>query len=191
MDLSRILVGSLVVVWIAMESFVNVRSRLLRHNSPATINRRDRGSGALIVVGTYLLILFAYFLTVNHVGTMPGWVSYLGNLVMAMGIVVRYGAIMQLGRYFSPTVKTASDQVVIQSGWYRVIRHPAYAGIWLIAVGLGLGLDSWVGAVMLAIGLLGMLGYRIRVEEAALLDHLGADYAEYCRRTWRMFPWVW
>jgi protein-S-isoprenylcysteine O-methyltransferase Ste14 len=34
------------------------------------------------------------------------------------------------------------------------------------------------------------LAYRIRVEEAALLERLGSEYAEYCRVTKRLIPGV-
>jgi protein-S-isoprenylcysteine O-methyltransferase Ste14 len=34
----------------------------------------------------------------------------------------------------------------------------------------------------------GAFGYRIAVEEAALLSVLGEPYARYIRRTWRLIP---
>ncbi len=33
-------------------------------------------------------------------------------------------------------------------------------------------------------------GYRIRTEERMLVAALGATYEEYCRRSWRLVPFV-
>ncbi|MCL4318870.1 MAG: isoprenylcysteine carboxylmethyltransferase family protein [Firmicutes bacterium] len=112
------------------------------------------------------------------------------QVVMAFGFTMQYSAITQLGRYFSSTVQIASEQTVIQTGWHRRIRHPAYTGGWLIAVGLGLGLDTWVGTVIIAVGLFAIYLRRIRVEEEALVSHLGPSYSPYRQNTYHMFPGI-
>ena len=191
MNLHSILFWALWAVWIIMETVVNLRARFLYNQSSGTTTKADRGSVWFIFGGMYLLILIAFVLSMNEIGRMPTWVPFFGNAVMAYGIAMRYSAITQLGRYFSSTVQITSDQTVIQTGWYRTIRHPAYTGGWLIAVGLGLGLDTWVGTVILAVGLLAIYRHRIRVEEQALESHLGAAYAHYRQHTYHMFPGIW
>ena len=58
----------------------------------------------------------------------------------------------------------------------------------LTILGLGVALRSWVGVIVLvALFSLGY-GYRIRVEERALLKELGEEYALYMKRTKRLFP---
>ena len=71
---------------------------------------------------------------------------------MAFGITMRCNAITQLGRYFSSTVHIASDQTIIQTASYRTIRHRAYTGGWLIVVGLAFGLATWIGTVIITVG---------------------------------------
>ena len=191
MNLHSILFWALWAAWIIMEIVVNLRARSLRKQSSGATTKADRGSVWFIFGGMYILILIAFFLSMNGIGLMPTWVPYVGNAVMACGITMRYSAITQLGRYFSSTVQIASGQTVIQTGWYRKIRHPAYTGGWLIAVGLGLGLDTWVGTVIIAIGLFAIYLRRIRVEEQALVSHLGSSYSHYRQNTYHMFPWIW
>src|SRR5438477_462735 len=78
-----------------------------------------------------------------------------------------------------------------RGGPYRVLRHPSYAGIFLVFAGFGLAFGSWVGAaVALLIVFVGMLP-RIRVEERALAKALGADYSDYADSTARVLPYVW
>lgn len=189
MDFHQAVFWALWVIWIVMEVTVNVRARRLRQAISSI--KSDQGSVWFIYGGMYVLILAAFFFSMNGLGLMPPWVPYIGNAVMAFGIVMRYSAITQLGRFFSTTVQIASDQSVIQTGWYRHLRHPAYTGGWLISVGLGLGLDTWMGTLVLAIGLWAIYLRRIRVEEQALVVHLGKPYEEYRRHTRRMFPGVW
>ena len=191
MTLHSILFGALWAAWITVEIVVNLQARALRKQASGAITKADRGSVWFILGGMYLLILIAFFLSMNGIGLMPPWVAYVGNGVMAFGITMRYSAITQLGRYFSSTVQIASDQTIIQTGWYRTIRHPAYTGGWLIAVGLGLGLDTWIGTVIIAVGLLAIYLRRIRVEEQALVSHLGPSYSHYRQNTYHMFPGIW
>jgi protein-S-isoprenylcysteine O-methyltransferase len=57
--------------------------------------------------------------------------------------------------------------------------------------GLGLAFGSWVGAaVALLVGFLGILP-RIRVEERALADAFGDEYADYALTTARLVPYLW
>jgi protein-S-isoprenylcysteine O-methyltransferase Ste14 len=82
-------------------------------------------------------------------------------------------------------------QRLVRSGPYRVLRHPSYAGILLAVAGLGLAFGSWVSAVAaLLIVFVGLLP-RIRVEERALAQAFGAEYADYESSTARLLPYVW
>ncbi len=56
-----------------------------------------------------------------------------------------------IGRYFTLTVRTSSDQPVIADGPYRV-RHPNYTAILLAVIGLGLFIGNWLSVPALAAG---------------------------------------
>lgn len=191
MNVHALIFWTLWAAWLIMEVVVNLRARSLRKRSSTVTAQADQGSVWILLGGMYLLIYLAFLLSTNQIGLMPLWVPYVGNGVMALGIFVRYSAITQLGRYFSSTVQIATDQPVIDIGWYRRIRHPAYTGGWLIAVGVGLSLDTWVGTLIIGLGLLALYYQRICVEEQALVQHLGSAYASYRQRTDRMFPGIW
>ena len=137
MNLHSILFWTLWAAWIIMEFVVNLRAQSLRKRSSDATTKADHGSVWFFFGGMYILILLAFFLSMNGIGLMPTWVPFGGNGVMAFGITMRCSALTQLRRCFSSTVQIASGQRVIQTGWYRRIRHPAYTGGRLIAVGLG------------------------------------------------------
>jgi protein-S-isoprenylcysteine O-methyltransferase Ste14 len=86
---------------------------------------------------------------------------------------------------------TSSDQPVITGGPYRILRHPSYTGILLIVIGVGAVLGNWLGLVVIAATTAAGLGYRIHVEETALLAELGERYRVYADQHKRLIPFVW
>jgi protein-S-isoprenylcysteine O-methyltransferase Ste14 len=114
-----------------------------------------------------------------------------GLVVMCAGIAVRQWAVATLGRFFTIDVRVQSGQTVVESGPYRWVRHPAYTGLILTFLGLGLALGNW--ASLLAAFLVPTAGlvYRIHVEEHALLEALGEPYRRFAEGRARLIPGVW
>jgi protein-S-isoprenylcysteine O-methyltransferase Ste14 len=87
-------------------------------------------------------------------------------------------------------VAIAPEQTVIETGPYRLIRHPSYTGLLIILLGYGFCLTNWLSLlVLMGCSLLGFW-YRIYVEEQVLQAQLGQRYQEYMRRTKRLIPFV-
>lgn len=107
------------------------------------------------------------------------------------GAGFRLWAVHSLGRYFRGTVHVQEGHRVVQSGPYRVLRHPAYTGALVGLLGLSLTFGNAVSIlVFTGACLLAVLG-RIRVEERVLTDALGPEYTRYAARTRRLVPGVW
>jgi protein-S-isoprenylcysteine O-methyltransferase len=176
-------------IWIISELFGAVLIPKLRQRG-ATRVKRDRGSGALVILTVFLSISIAFAFGYNGVGMLPDWAYYLGISLMSLGVVVRQWAIAVLGRFFSLTVKVAEDHKVIDKGPYRVIRHPSYTGVLITFIGLGFAVQS-AGAILVLLALYGLaFGYRMSVEERTLLAELGKDYGDYMKRTKRIIPFL-
>jgi len=93
-----------------------------------------------------------------------------------------------LGSFFSGTVGVQEGQKVVETGPYRLVRHPPYTGGRLILMGLGSALQSW-GAIPVLVLIFDLTcGYRIYVEERVLVSELGDDYVKYTQRTKRLIP---
>lgn len=117
-------------------------------------------------------------------------VFWIGIACVLAGTGLRWYAVANLGRYFTVDVATQASQPVIDVGPYRYIRHPAYAGLLLALAGFALALGNWAGLLAMLLLPGSAFGYRIAVEEAALLSTLGEPYARYMRRTWRLIPFL-
>jgi protein-S-isoprenylcysteine O-methyltransferase len=113
-----------------------------------------------------------------------------GVAVFAVGIVVRWYAILSLGRFFTVNVAIASDHRLVESGPYRCVRHPSYTGALLAFLGLGLCLDNWGSLVALLAPVSVVFWWRMRIEERALLETFGERYRDYMRRTRRLIPFT-
>lgn len=115
----------------------------------------------------------------------------LGLLLIVIGLTIRVWAIRVLGKFFSATVKVRRDHEVIQSGPYKVVRHPSYLGAYLTFLGSPILLEAWYSLpiVMMAMG----IAYYIRIstEERTLTEHFGEKYKRYKRYSWRMIPGIW
>jgi len=122
----------------------------------------------------------------------PGWWPLaLGLAVFAAGLALRAWAVHELGRFFKFTVVVQADHRVVDSGPYRLIRHPSYTGLLMAALGLGISLGTWLSIPLcLAPPLIGF-SLRLTHEERVLADELGEPYRSYMRRTQRLVPGVW
>ncbi|GAA5050613.1 hypothetical protein GCM10023318_21020 [Nocardia callitridis] len=185
-------------VWTAVEVVLRVRDRLRHRGSTA----RDGGTRPLIVVLVVIAVAGAelsdVFLPSSSVllllGAHAAWMAA-GVAIMVVGLVVRLWAITVLGAAFRTTVEVDEDQVVVDNGPYRWVRHPSYTGALLIIVGFGIAeanLISVLLAVVLAV-VLPVLAFalRIRVEERARVETMGAPYENYRARTKGLVPGVW
>jgi len=187
--LGLVLFDTAYFVWIASELFGAVLVPRLRGRGETRV-RRDRGSGALIIFTVFISSGLALSFGYAGVFVLPDWVFYPGIFLMLLGVLVRQWAIAVLGRFFSLTVRVATDHRVVTRGPYRLVRHPSYTGVLITFIGLGLAVQS-SGGLLVLLGVFSLsYGYRIRVEEKTLLSELGPDYASYMKRTKRLVPFI-
>jgi protein-S-isoprenylcysteine O-methyltransferase len=115
----------------------------------------------------------------------PAWLAL---FIAALGL--RWWAIVHLGHFFTVNVAIAKDQVVIDDGPYRYVRHPSYTGALLAFLAYALYVGHWIWLVMMMVPISMAFARRIAVEEAALSAGLGEPYRAYMRRTKRLVPFV-
>ena len=94
--------------------------------------------------------------------------AWCGLVLLLAARALRQWAFWTLGRYFTFTVQTSADQVVVTTGPYRFVRHPAYTALLLAAAAGGLYVGNWLSLVALVVAVTAGLVYRITVEERAL-----------------------
>lgn len=121
----------------------------------------------------------------------PAAVRIVALVGMATGLVMFYRA-MRENRFFSAVVRIQDDRGhrVVDSGPYRVVRHPGYAGLILVPPFSGMALGSWV-AVAIGLIMSALVVRRVLFEDSFLRHNLDG-YAAYTQRVpHRLVPGVW
>lgn len=150
--------------------------------------RRGRHDPVAVVVSMYasfVLLSLRPLLVFLSVKTehLPDWTLIVSNLLVAIGAAFSIYALLYLRLNFS-ILPEARD--LTTTGPYRIVRHPVYLGEILGAVGLTVALPSVVTVGVLVSFVVAQL-YRSGMEERVLAANL-SGYAEYARRTPRLFP---
>ena len=155
---------------------------------------KDSGSIKVIMAGNSIALTLAYPLAFVKAWSFPkNWQVPLfvaGVLLIFLGSILRRYCWRTLGAYFTGDVKAAVDQPVIRSGPYRFVRHPSYTAAMMMFIGIGLALGNWVSLVLITIATIAAYGYRVAVEERALVETIGEPYRLYMKERKRFIPYV-
>ena len=119
------------------------------------------------------------------------WLQISGLVLVVFGMALLVWARSHIRGLYSGHVAIQSDHHLVQSGPYRWIRHPSYAGFLVLVLGVTLGYSSLIGLVSIPVLLLPGLAYRMNVEEKLLGEQFGEEYSEYKAGTKRLFPGIW
>jgi protein-S-isoprenylcysteine O-methyltransferase Ste14 len=120
----------------------------------------------------------------------PTWLNILGFILIVLGYTFAGWALAE-NRFFSTMVRIQTDRghVVCDSGPYRIVRHPGYAGNILALPGIVLALGS-VWTIIPVIVALIIAVIRTALEDKTLQEEL-PGYRDYVRRVrYRLIPGV-
>ncbi|MDB5118379.1 MAG: protein-S-isoprenylcysteine methyltransferase [Mucilaginibacter sp.] len=117
-------------------------------------------------------------------------VMNIGLAVAAIGFIIRWVAILQLGKMFTVDVAITSDHTLKKTGLYKLIRHPSYLGLMLIICSIALCMGNILSCIVIIIPTFMALHYRIMVEERALIAEFGDQYIAYKKNTARLIPGI-
>ena len=136
--------------------------------------------GALLLIANFQLPRFSFG------WSEPEWVAILLLCLEALGFAFAWWARIHLGKLWSGGVERMADHRVVDTGPYRLVRHPIYTGLIAGAVALAaIQAKPWAiaGAALFAIGFI----LKARVEERFLEKELGG-YEAYRRRVSMIVP---
>ncbi len=118
------------------------------------------------------------------------WIHNAGLVVLLAGFLVRWLAILQLGKMFTVNVSINSGHQLKTNGLYGLVRHPSYLGALLILLGIGLFTGDAAALIVVFIPPLLAFIYRMHVEENALVAEFGPEYVDYKNKVARIIPGV-
>jgi len=124
-----------------------------------------------------------------HWTTLPWPLSITGDLLVILGLTVVY-RVFRENTFTSGIIEVQTNQHVITTGPYAVVRHPMYAGASLMLLGVPLALASWPAYIPCLI-LIAVIIARLLDEEHYLTTHL-PGYTDYTHKVhYRLIPHLW
>jgi protein-S-isoprenylcysteine O-methyltransferase Ste14 len=180
--------GIIIVYWVRRIKFWNPQAK-------GDVVKEERGDWSFWVI-TFGMVAAFYLPPVEYLFfnfSLPRslWLQIMGLFLVFFGSTLFVWARRTLGKFYSGHVSVVEGQPLIQDGPYRFIRHPAYAGYLLMALGIACGYSSVIGLIIILSILLPSAIYRIRVEDKLLAEYFGVQFDNYACRTKRLLPLVW
>ena len=185
-------------VYVALSVIYTVYAGL---TNPAVLRRRmnagprheSRPVQKVIIAG--IVLAFAALLVVSALDHRFGWsnvpapVVALGNALVVVGLTIAMLVVSQ-NSYAAANITVESDQAVVSTGLYGLVRHPMYFGSLVMLIGVPLALGSFWALLIDALYVV-LFAVRIFDEEKALIEEL-SGYREYTEKVRsRLVPGVW
>jgi protein-S-isoprenylcysteine O-methyltransferase Ste14 len=120
----------------------------------------------------------------------PLWLILIGFILISLGYAFAAWALAENRFFFSVVcIQTDRGHVVCDSGPYRFVRHPGYAGNILPLLGIVLALGSVWTLIPAAVASI-ITVIRTVLEDKTLKEEL-PGYRDYARRVrYRLIPWI-
>src|SRR5215467_9855181 len=147
---------------------------------------QDRGDRAPMVA--HFIALGLLFLSLLISSSSPaGFIALL--LALSGALLALAGAALvvicrgELGPAWSFAPKADQGTGLITSGPYRLVRHPIYLGVTLLALGQAVAFGNGPAIFIALVGIIPTLAWRARAEEKLLSRTFGESYEVYRQRT--------
>lgn len=145
-----------------------------------------QGFASLFFIGLFIIpgLDFRF-----HWSVVPPIVSWVSDAIVVLGFFIVFLTFRE-NSFTSAVIEVSNEQRVIDTGPYRVVRHPMYAGAILLLLFTPLALGSWI-AIPFPLPLILVVAIRSMEEEKFLRANL-KGYEAYCQKVrYRLLPFVW
>ena len=186
------------LVFFASVLFITVQ---LMTSDPALLARRLKAGAkaetekSQKVLQSFAAVLFVAIFVVPALDYRFGWstvplsLEVAGDLIILIGFAFVFW-VFRVNSFTSGVIEVATDQRVITTGPYAIVRHPMYLGSLVMLLGIPLSLGSWWG--ILAVVLLGALIVARLLDEEKFLAKNLPGYGDYTGQVhYRLAPFLW
>lgn len=181
-----------IVIFYVMDFILIRRYDKQRQASGSSGSGRSWDFTFFIFAMVAVLVLQPIIIPILSVRTKETWglfIQLLGVLTLVTALVLHFWSRVHLQHFYAERVEVQPEHKVIDSGPYKLMRHPVITSFFGISTGLFL--------INPALTTLAALIYtiwdftRAARQEEELLSKTLPGYADYARRTPRFLPRVW
>jgi protein-S-isoprenylcysteine O-methyltransferase Ste14 len=164
-----------------------IGGRLLKKREKEDIHRSIQGIFSVIFLIGLLIPGFDFRFAWSDV---PMPIVIVSDVFVVSGYLLM-ARVWEENRYASAIIEVTSEQKVIETGPYKIVRHPMYTGALIFIIFTPLALGSYWALIPFSASTVVALVLRIINEEKFLIANL-PGYSEYCTKTkYRVVPYLW
>jgi protein-S-isoprenylcysteine O-methyltransferase Ste14 len=183
----------LLVGWLLIRA-IYTRRHVVTHQN-AVENATDHIDRLLtLATGIFLLVPASYWLSFGastpSALPFPDSVRIAGGLVALSALTLFLQTHRALGDNWSIGLEVRREHGLVDTGPYRLVRHPMYLAIGLFELGLGLLAADLLVLIVSPLPFWLLVLRRLPREEALMERYFGDAYRRYASRTKRVVPWI-
>jgi protein-S-isoprenylcysteine O-methyltransferase Ste14 len=120
---------------------------------------------------------------------LPNIIIIISSIIFVISYIV-YAEVLRENAFLSRTIEVQKGQKVIESGLYRIVRHPMYFATIFLFLTMPLILDSII-SFLIFLAYPYIIAKRIKNEEKVLEEEL-EGYKDYQNKVkYKMIPFIW
>ena len=158
------------------------------------LNHKEKENTQKVVVLFSAIIFLMGFIAAGHdfrfgLTYVPKSVVIIASVAFLASYVI-YAEVMRENEYLSRTIEVQENQRVIDTGFYKIVRHPMYMATVIMFLSIPLILGSFISFVIFLFYPV-VIAVRINNEEQILTQQL-KGYKEYKQRVkYKLIPFLW
>ncbi len=138
-----------------------------------------------VLVGVQAVLLVVLVLVPHR--SPSGWSLLVGGVLVVAGVVLGVAALAGLGSALTPTPVPIAGAGLRTTGAYRLVRHPIYSAVLLLAAGFTVSVGTgWTLLVLLS--LVAFFVGKSHWEDRLLREQYGRDWDAWAGRTGGLLP---
>ena len=165
---------------------------LVKRSKTGTVKtRKDRGSLIILWVMMTIGLTCGFFLSkYDSRNSVNYFYAGFGFVFILAGLIIRWVAIIQLGKSFTVDVAITDVAKLKTDGIYKQVRHPSYLGLLLVVTGFSITMNSFYSFLAIVVPIFLAISYRISVEEKVLISEFGDSYIQYKANSKKIIPGI-
>ena len=188
MNIKLILIITFSILYGLFEIFMSRRKQGKRKIAESG----DKGSIWILIMSISMGYWLSFIIGATTFGRLHHWNTFfiIGSVLVLIGLIIRVTSIIKLRQQFTYKVTRLENHELVETGLYKIIRHPGYLGQLIIFLGTAVCLSNWLSIFLMIIPVLSGYLYRINVEERFMVEQMGQKYLDYRRMTKKLIPAV-